>query len=150
MDEVGPIIEEIRKCDLPSVKQLTKLLLCLSSQMTQVDFGTNVLKYVFLKRSEVHRRISHADVLDFDIVNIKVRGKSRGNGYARRFFVNMTLAAEKLGRGVFLEQCIAKENRKMLRWLIEKDYAVGYGTPVLGHHLRCLSVYPPNNSQKLK
>ena len=86
------------------------------------------LIHVMFRLSTVPRRDN--DILDYDIVQIKVMRPRKGIG--TRFFENMVAAAKKRNRGVFLEQCITPDSKGFRAALIRKGLATAFKEDTYG------------------
>ncbi len=129
----------------PSVEQIQQMLTAFNTTSKYsagyLEFSSAVFEHVMLRKSRVPRRYPQK-TLDYDIVRITVNEQYRRQGFATRFFKNLMIAAEKDGRGVFLEQCITPDSQSLARSLVDKGFVTEWGFEMGGEYFNFLSYYP--------
>ncbi len=128
----------------PSVDQIHQVLETFHKPNSSryIEFSSGVFGLVTLRLSCAPRRYPQK-TLDYDIVKIVVNGQHRRQGYATRFFKNIMIAAERNGRGVFLEQCITPGSQGLACSLLDKGLVTKWGYEIHENCLNFLSTYPP-------
>lgn len=99
----------------------------------EITIGTYTIKF---RKSKVPRRGFEDKTLDFDIANIYSTPPKQGQAVA--LFKSAMTAANKHGRGIFLEQCVTDDSRGWARRLVKLGLVREYFIPN-----SYLSIIPP-------
>ena len=124
MDVVGAQEQE----QAVSLETLLRAALAKRRNYAELQMGALT---AMLRLSRVRRRTKHAtpnsDVLDVDIVQIKVRKNARRKGVATGFVKSMLHAARSLGRCVYLENCITTASAALAAKLVAAKLFLPHG-----------------------
>ena len=99
----------------------------------EITIGTYTIKF---RKSKVPRRGFENKTLDFDIANIYSTPPKQGQAVA--LFKSAMTAANKHGRGIFLEQCVTDDSRGWAQRLVKLGLVREYFIPN-----SYLSIFPP-------
>ena len=112
----------------PSVAEIRAVLGTLSSSNRYASMETDAVSVQF--RFSVVPRRENILILDFDIVQIQT--KMTGQNIGTQFFKNAVEAADSLGSGIYLEQCITEASQKFRKKLIRDKLATPYKEEIYG------------------